>query len=124
MAGDGVFEQLVDHTFALGRTLHRLLREASDFEPLHEPECNIVAFRYVPESLRMAPAQIVDQLQREVRTQLIRSGRFYIVQTVLDGRAVLRATVMNPLTTESDLRELLDELRLLGKAVTASLIRR
>ena len=29
-----------------------LLHESDDFEPLHEPECNIVVFRYVPEFLR------------------------------------------------------------------------
>ena len=26
----------------------------ADFEPLHEPECNIVAFRHVPEAMRQA----------------------------------------------------------------------
>lgn len=111
--GEQLFEQLVDHTLALAQSFHRLLTDADDFEPLHVPQCNIVAFRFLPRELRDAPPEVVDHLQRELRTRLIRSGNFYIVQTTLDGRAALRVTVMNPLTTEHDLSELLDAIRTL-----------
>ena len=32
-----------------------MLEAADDFETLHEPQCNIVAFRYLPRELRDAP---------------------------------------------------------------------
>ncbi|MFM7835248.1 MAG: pyridoxal-dependent decarboxylase, partial [Planctomycetaceae bacterium] len=60
-----------------------------------------------------------NRFQRELRTQLIREGSFYIVQTTLDGLAALRTTVINPLTTEQDLRELLTAIRQCGRRVWA-----
>jgi L-2,4-diaminobutyrate decarboxylase len=102
---------MVDRTIALARRFWEMLTEASDFEPLHEPECNIVAFRYIPDLMRNAPPEELDRFQRELRTRLIRSGEFYIVQTTLNGRAALRITVMNPTTTENDLAELMQAIR-------------
>ncbi len=109
--GESIFEQLVDRTIGLARKLYTILTDADDFEPVNDPECNIVVFRYIPNRLRNAPADDIDRLQRELRTELIRSGQFYIVQTTLRGRAALRTVVMNPMTTENDLLELLDAIR-------------
>jgi L-2,4-diaminobutyrate decarboxylase len=118
--GEQIFEQLVDRTIELARRFYEMLTEAGDFEPLHEPECNIVAFRFLPGSMKSAPPEEVDRFQRALRTRLIRSGEFYIVQTALNGRAALRITVMNPMTTESDLRELLQAIRQHSQAVQSS----
>jgi L-2,4-diaminobutyrate decarboxylase len=48
---------------------------------------------------------------------LIREGHFYIVQTTLDGMVALRTTIINPLTTEQDLWELLTAVRDVGRRV-------
>ncbi len=109
--GEEIFEQLVDHTIGRAREFFEMLKAAEDFETLHEPECNIVAFRYVPGFMRDASPEAMDQFQRELRTNLIRSGSFYIVQTTLSQRAALRVCVMNPMTTTEDLSELLDAIR-------------
>ncbi|MFN9721506.1 MAG: pyridoxal phosphate-dependent decarboxylase family protein [Planctomycetota bacterium] len=109
--GETIFEQLVDRTIGLARTLHTILKSAADFEPVNDPECNIVVFRYIPDRLRGASLEDIDRLQRELRTVLIRSGQFYIVQTTFRGRAVLRTVVMNPMTTEDDFLELLEAIR-------------
>ena len=85
--------------------------------PLHEPQCNIVAFRYVPAELRAAPPEAVDLFQLRLRRAVIESGEFYLVQSRIDGRPVLRTTMMNPLTTVSDLRGLLECLRRFGRTV-------
>jgi L-2,4-diaminobutyrate decarboxylase len=92
-----------------------MLLSADDFEPLHEPQCNIVAFRYQPSELRAAPSERVDALQLRLRRTVIESGEFYLVQSRIDGRPVLRTTMMNPLTTEEDLRKLVDCLRRAGR---------
>lgn len=113
--GEEVFEQLVDHVFAMAQQFWQMLIEATDFQPLHEPECNIVAFRYLPAEIADAPPAVQNRFQRELRTRLIRSGSFYIVQTQLNDLAALRVTIMNPLTTVDDLRELLDEIRRVGQ---------
>lgn len=111
MFGESVFEEMVDHTFDIAQYFHGLLETADDFETLHVPECNIVVFRFLPESMRHATAADVDQLQHRIRTALIRSGQFYIVQTKLDGRTALRVAVMNPLTSRRDMEHLTEAIR-------------
>jgi L-2,4-diaminobutyrate decarboxylase len=115
--GPQLFADLVDVTIDLAQQLHGLLVSADDFEALHEPQCNIVAFRYLPPELRSASVEQVDRLQLRLRRAVIESGEFYLVQSRLDGRPVLRTTIMNPLTTEDDLRELLESLRRHGRAL-------
>ena len=53
----------------------------------------------------------ISALQLRVRRALIESGDYYIVQTKLDGQAALRVTIINPLTTRTDLIELLNAIR-------------
>jgi L-2,4-diaminobutyrate decarboxylase len=117
MFGPELFGDLVDITIDLAQQFFALLQAADDFEPLHEPQCNIVAFRYVPEKLRDATTESLDAFQLKLRRVVIESGEFYLVQSRIDGRPVLRTTMMNPLTTEDDLRHLIDCLRRYGKSL-------
>jgi L-2,4-diaminobutyrate decarboxylase len=116
--GRELFEDMVDVTFDLGRTFYEMLRSAPDFEPLHEPECNIVAFRYRPESMPDDDAPTVGAFNRDIRRRLIESGEFYITQTNIDGAGALRVTIINPLTTEEDLAGLLEAIRRVGRALS------
>ena len=113
--GPQLFADLVDITFDLAQQFHAMLDAADEFEPLHEPECNIVAFRYLPRKLRGAPAEKIDAFQLQLRRTVIESGEYYLVPNRIDGRSVLRTTIINPLTTADDLRGLLDCLRRHGK---------
>jgi L-2,4-diaminobutyrate decarboxylase len=100
-------ERTVEHT----RLLHRKLVEAPDFEPAHEPESNILCFRHLPEGLREAPPEEVDAFQARLRERYNASGRGWITATALEGRRVLRVTLINPLTAGEHLDRLLDGLR-------------
>ncbi|MFO7905567.1 MAG: hypothetical protein R6U98_23095, partial [Pirellulaceae bacterium] len=91
-----------------------------DFEPLHQPECNIVVFRYRPKQLDAAADDTVGQFQLALRRRLIESGEFYIVSTKIDGIGALRITIINPLTTPDHLDQLLDALRRHGQKLLAS----
>jgi L-2,4-diaminobutyrate decarboxylase len=117
LLGPQIFADMVDVTIDLARQFHGMLAAADDFTPLHEPQCNIVAFRYVPAELRAAPPEAVDLFQLRLRRAVIESGEFYLVQSRIDGRPVLRATMMNPLTTADDLLGLLECLRRFGRTV-------
>ena len=55
--GPQIFADMVDVTIDLAQQFHAMLDAADDFEPLHEPQCNIVAFRYLPHELRDAPPE-------------------------------------------------------------------
>jgi L-2,4-diaminobutyrate decarboxylase len=115
MFGSELFADVVDVTIDLAKQFHSMLEAADDFEPLHEPQCNIVAFRHLPDELRGAPQERVDAFQLRLRRAVIESGEYYLVQSRIDGHHVLRTTMMNPLTTEEDLRGLLECLRRFGK---------
>ncbi|HEX5471972.1 MAG TPA: aminotransferase class I/II-fold pyridoxal phosphate-dependent enzyme [Lacipirellulaceae bacterium] len=114
LLGPQIFADMVDVTIDLAREFHAMLTAADDFTALHEPQCNIVAFRYSPNELRDAPQESVDALQLRLRRAVIESGEYYLVQSRIDGRPVLRTTMMNPLTTNDDLGALLECLRRFG----------
>ena len=121
--GPQIFADMVDVTIDLAAQFHEMLAAADDFETLHEPQCNIVAFRYLPKELRNAETEEIDLFQLRLRRAVITSGEFYLVQSRLDGRPVLRTTMMNPLTTVGDLRGLIECLRRTGRELLAGPIR-
>ena len=120
MFGQQLFADMVDVTFELGGVLHEKLTRADDFHPLHEPQCNIVAFRHIPPQLRDATAETLGDFQLDLRREVVRSGKFYIVPTKRDGIGALRTTIINPLTTPQHLDQLLDTLRQEGQRLLES----
>lgn len=117
LCGSSLFGDFVDVTFETTRELYELLQAAEDFEPLHEPQSNILVFRYVPERLRSADLESLGNFNREVRRRLILSGRYYITQTTLNGGGAMRCTVMNPLTGRAELEGLMEAIREFGSEV-------
>ena len=81
------------------------------FELAVQPECNIVCFRLVKKGWS---AEALDELNRSIRKRLVESGKFYIVQTQLNGRQWLRSTLGSPFTDARHLEALLDEIERLG----------
>jgi L-2,4-diaminobutyrate decarboxylase len=88
---------LFEHLCDTARAMYDAVCEHPAFEPVHEPECNIVCFR----------RRGSDELNRHVRESYNRSGAGWITTTMLDGTRVLRATIMNPRTTAGDVRAVL-----------------
>ncbi len=115
--GPQLFADLVDVTFDMGSQFHARLSAAPDFEPLHAPQCNIVVFRHTPEALKNATPEELGMFQLRLRREVIESGEFYLVHGVVNGIPALRVTLMNPLTTTEDLDQLLETLRIRGRAL-------
>lgn len=111
--GPQVFADLIEVTFDLAAEAWELLQTQPDFEAPYRPQCNIVVFRHTPASVD--PGRWND-FNREVRRKLIESGEFYVSQTTIDGAAYLRMTVINPLTDLETIQQLLNQIRVLGKA--------
>ena len=100
---------LVDQVFATASLLAQKLANAPDFELLMQPQTNIVCFRHRPtESLA---DEVLNMHQAALRKKLVESGAFHLTQVKLDNQLWLRTTIMNPLTTESDLDALLEKIR-------------
>ena len=116
--GSSGLGQLYDHLCGTARILYDAIEERGDFENLHEPESNILCFRYLGgdtkrrggESSPAEEGQRIDALNRELRPRYNKAGTGWITATVLDGRPVLRVTMMNPRTGEEHVRALLDGL--------------
>lgn len=106
---------LYDRLCAMAAALHARLAARAGFEVLHAPESNILCFRYVGGGERK-PAHTLDALNARLRARYNASGAGWITSTVLDGRRVLRVTVMNPRTTEAHLAALVDGLAAAGRA--------
>jgi L-2,4-diaminobutyrate decarboxylase len=99
---------LYDRLCATTRALWERVESRSDFVALHEPECNILCFRWVGDrSLDDARLDAVNLATREAYN---RSGHGWITTTVLAGRRVLRVTVMNPRTEPQHVARMLDEV--------------
>lgn len=58
-----------------------------------------------------------DEVIRLMRERYNASGEGWITSTVLDGRRVLRVTIINPRTTEVHLAQVLDGLDRVGAAL-------
>ena len=141
---DGIgalFDDLCETT----RKLHEAITADPRFEAVHEPECNILCFRYLgptdgfaqgsgdaPEGGHPGPQgrdhnpqrghddpqarprgphggrHDMDALNAAVRDRYNRSGRGWITTTLLDGRRVLRVTVMNPRTRPEHVLRMLE----------------
>ena len=113
VAGLGaLYDQLCDTT----RVLYEAVLERPRFQALHAPESNILCFRYIGDG--PAPDTELDQVNLDLRTACNRQGDAWITTTVLAGRRVLRATIMNPRTTAGDAVQVLDVLEsLAGSAI-------
>lgn len=99
---------LYDHLCSLAATLHRMIGERTDFAALHEPESNILCFRWLAPNVDDEPT--LDWLNGRLRERYNASGRGWITTTVLEGHRVLRVTMMNPRTQASHVAALLDGL--------------
>ncbi len=103
--GEEIFGHNVDRLYQMASVFAKMIDKRPDFELALMPEANIVNFRYTN-----VHQDDINTVNAEIRQRLIKSGTFYIVQTRIHGNLYLRTTIMNPLTKESDLIALLDEI--------------
>jgi L-2,4-diaminobutyrate decarboxylase len=112
LGADGI-GALYAHLCALARALYDLLAaDPARFEVLHAPESNILCFR----------VHGSDALNLRLREAFNRSGQGWITTTVLEGRRVLRVTVMNPRTGPAHLEALVRGLARLAEADAANVV--
>ena len=122
--GSSGLGRLYDHLCRTARLLYDAIEQRADFENLHEPESNILCFRYIgadgktrARESRGLDIKRIDALNRELRPRYNREGSGWITATVLDGRPVLRVAMMNPRTGAEHIRALLDGLAAKGKEI-------
>ncbi len=105
--GIEIFEENVDCLFALGKTFANIITQHPSFELALEPQTNIVCFRFLQKGLNKKQLNL---LNKTIRQTLLEDNEFYIVQTTLNETIYLRVTLMNPLTNDSHLYQLLNKI--------------
>ena len=98
--GRQLFADMVDVTFALGRTFYEKLSGGRGLRAAARARsatswCSATC----RPSCASAPAERIGDFQLELRRRIIESGDFYIVPFKRDGIGALRVTIINPLTT-------------------------
>jgi aromatic-L-amino-acid decarboxylase len=113
------FGRLVEANDDIAAYLARRCRDADDFEALPAvPELSVVCFRHLPggrDAAGTLPPAELDAHQDRLQAALETSGEGWLTTTRLRGSTWLRAGVLNYLSTERDIDQLLDTLRDLGR---------
>lgn len=112
--GPALFTQKIDRLCAVARQAYQMVAAEPDFAVAHEPESNILCFRYRPDGVDPAT---VHRLQLEIRNRIRDGGRFFISKVDIDGVAALRVVVMNHLIDADHLAMLIAEIRDIGQRV-------
>ena len=107
-----------DRLCATARELHDAVAARRDLEALHEPESNILCFRYRGDG--SLDGERLDRLNLRLREAYNRSGEGWITTTMLGGRRVLRVAIMNPRTAAADVERTLARLAEMGAALATA----
>ena len=106
--GEQIFEDYVTNQYDLGNRFAELIENDPDFELALQPMANIVCFRFVNSTMETIA---LNEINLQIRQELLEDGEFYIVQTKLRGIQYLRTTIMNPFTTAKHLISLLEKIK-------------
>jgi len=105
--GIDIFDEYVTLTYDLAKTFAERLQAHSDFEIAHFPESNILCFRIFEKEKNQNQ---LNELNAQIRKQLTHEGKFYIVQTMIQGSVFMRVSLMNSFTTIEILESLIEEI--------------
>jgi L-2,4-diaminobutyrate decarboxylase len=105
---ENYYKDYIDSRYDIAASFADIIKSKNEFELAVEPESNIVCFRYSPEGCNDDALNLINS---QIREKIIKEGSFYIVQTELNSRIWLRLTIINPVTAENDLRDLLFRIK-------------
>lgn len=104
--------------------LNARVREAADFEALHEPTLNVYSFRYAPADLRAATSDgdvrgaintYLDTLNQRIADAIQLSGVAFVMTTSINDRTVLRQSICSHRTTSNDIDRVFGTLQAIGE---------
>lgn len=102
IAGRKGMEDMLDHTLQLASDVADYIESSSDFELAARPQMNAVVFRL---------SNVDGETQRQIKRQLLLSGKANLATTRYQGQVFLKVTLLNPLCEKSDVVALLNAIR-------------
>ncbi|NET50798.1 MAG: aminotransferase class V-fold PLP-dependent enzyme [Merismopedia sp. SIO2A8] len=110
--GKALFANKIEYLCQLTEQAYQILKDEPDFETLHQPEANILCFRYLPSNL---PEKMFSYFQVAIRKRIREEGKFFISKVDIDGIGSLRVVFMNHQIDATHFRMLLSEIRKTGQ---------
>jgi len=108
--GPELLARKIEYLCELGQQFYGLLSQQTDFTTLHQPEANIICFRYTP---KLMDEETLDRLQIKIRDRIKSDGEFFISKTDISGVSALRVVFMNHKITMQHCQMLIDKIRML-----------
>ncbi|BBM82705.1 aminotransferase class V-fold PLP-dependent enzyme [Candidatus Uabimicrobium amorphum] len=118
------YESLLQHSFSLCDYFVDKIESTPEFELILPPQMNIVTYRYIPTTLRNkefyndAQQQFINSINSSLQKKQWEQGSSFISKTTVNlpqynfgDTVILRAAIINPLTTTSHLKSILAEQR-------------
>ncbi|MEM6719431.1 MAG: aminotransferase class V-fold PLP-dependent enzyme [Bacteroidota bacterium] len=112
--GKEVFAQKLEALCNLATQAYTELLNTSDFECIHEPQTNILCFRYQPEDMLLEEDF---DLQIAIRNKIKEEGKFFISKVEVQGKTALRVVFMNHEIQIDHFKNLLAEIRNIGQNI-------
>lgn len=112
--GARYYREYIDSRYDLAWRFASMIEATEDMELAVKPDANIVCFRYAPEG---EDDSELNKINAVIRDKIIKEGSFYIVQTELDGKLWIRVTLINPVTSDDDLKALIRKIIELGNEI-------
>ncbi len=115
------YARMIGDDIALSERLHAAVEAHPELEAVTQ-SLSITTFRYVPAELRGKVGhedaeEYLNALNRELLDRTQRTGEAFVSNTVLNGRYVLRACIVNFNTTPADVDALPEIVARLGRAI-------
>jgi glutamate/tyrosine decarboxylase-like PLP-dependent enzyme len=103
------YRAAIEDNLALAGYLADCVRDAPDLELMAPPSLSVVCFCVRPAGV--VGDERLNELNKSVLERLQLSGRAFLSSTVLNGRFVLRACFVNPLSAQRDVDEMLEAVK-------------
>ena len=109
--GNNYYREYIENRYDLAAEFAGMIKSDHSLELCTEPDANIVCLRFAPQGYN---DDFLNRINAAIRDKIIKEGSFYIVQAELKGRLYIRITLINPVTTKSELTGLINKIKVTG----------
>ncbi|UCA61721.1 aspartate aminotransferase family protein [Chryseobacterium rhizoplanae] len=117
--GEEKLGSYIDEIIYLAKGTHYLLDEHQDFEVLNTPEISALVFRYAPEGLSKNK---LTELNQKIKQAVFDSGKAMVAGTKVNNEFYLKFTLLNPMTTLVEMRNVIHLIQKIGEEQSKNLI--
>lgn len=133
LIGKKGYEYLIDEGIRKAAYLADLIKNNDAFELIEEPQTNIVVYRFIPEELRekckkgmltFEDNYVINSINEVLQDEQFHQGRTFISRSILRQTSygdmdivILRAVISNPMATEKEIEELLQDQMEIGRYI-------